>query len=158
MFRRMSEYFEYARKPLAASGRSSPAALHELLEAGEVLDRAGLPVADDDLGFLPEDRLHELGDLRLRVLVVPVGVHDDVRTVQQRVVDAVTERAGETHVRRVVHEVLDAVLLGDLDGAVGAAVVDHQDLDLVDAVDLSRDGVDDAGEGVLLVEAGDLDE
>lgn len=26
MFRRMSEYFEYARKPLAASGRSSPAA------------------------------------------------------------------------------------------------------------------------------------
>ncbi|OEI68695.1 hypothetical protein Cus16_1802 [Curtobacterium sp. ER1/6] len=55
-------------------------------------------------------------------------------------------------------EVPDSVGLRDLDRAVGAAVVDDQDLDLVDALDLARDRVDDGGEGVLLVEAGDLDE
>ena len=52
----------------------------------------------------------------------------------------------------------DAVLPGDLDGAVGRTVVDDQDDDLVDPGDLRRDRLQHQGERLLLVEARDLDD
>jgi hypothetical protein len=59
-------------------------------------------------------------------------------------------------VAHVVHELGDAVLAGHLDGAVGAAVVDDEHDDVVDAGDLPRDRGEHGGEGLLLVEARDL--
>ena len=50
------------------------------------------------------------------------------------------------------------VLARDLDGAVGRAVVDDQQLDRVEAVDLARQLGDRRRQGGLLVEAGDLDD
>ena len=118
----------------------------------------GLAVRDDDVGLTGNDRFHEVADAVLRVLVVAVGVHHDVRAMRERVVHAVAERAGQAHVPGVVHEVRDAVLPGDGQGAVRGPVVDDQDRDLVHAVDLGRDRLEHRGQGLFLVEAGTLDE
>ncbi len=117
-----------------------------------------LAVADRDVGGARDQGLHEVGDLRLRILVVAVGVDDDVGAVTERVVHAVAERAGEPLVAHVVHEVGDAVRLRDLDGAVARAVVDDEDMDLVDTGDRLRDALENERKGLLLVEARHLDE
>jgi hypothetical protein len=58
----------------------------------------------------------------------------------------------------VADEVADAQALGHLDGVVRRTVVDDEDLKAVYALDLSGDGAQDEGKGLLLVQAGDLDE
>ena len=58
---------------------------------------------------------------------------------------------------RKAHHLVHAVRLGDGGGAVGAAVVDDDDLDLVDATDLPRQRREGLGKGFLLVQTGDLD-
>jgi hypothetical protein len=131
--------------------------LQLLLRAGEVLDQVDLAIGDDDVGATGEDRLHQVADALLRVLVVAVGVHDDVGAQLQRPLHAVVEGAAQTPVPRVPHEVRDAVLLRDLDRAIRRAVVDDHDDDLVDPVDLLRDRREDRGQGLLLVQTGDLD-
>jgi hypothetical protein len=131
--------------------------LHPLLEAGEVLDLGGLPIADGDLGPALQDRPDQLADHLLRVLVVAVGVHHDVGPELEGALHAVVERAPEPAGAGVVHELGDAVGACHLDGAVGRAVVDHQHHDLVDARDARRDRLEHGRQGLLLVQARDLD-
>ena len=57
-----------------------------------------------------------------------------------------------------LHDVVDAVGAGDLDRAVGGAVVDDEPLDDVDARDLAREVGERRRERGLLVEAGNLDD
>jgi hypothetical protein len=103
-----------------------------------VRDAADLAVADDHVGAAVEDRAHEPRDVGPVVLVVGVGVDDHVGAELQRRVDPGLEAGRETLVVRQPHEVLDAVRARDGDGLVGRAVVDHEQLDGVEAVDLSR--------------------
>ena len=53
---------------------------------------------------------------------------------------------------------VDAVVAGDLDRAVGGAVVDHEPLDHVEALDGPRKVAQRDGERLLLVQAGDLND
>ncbi len=117
-----------------------------------------LPVGDDDVGLASDDRLDQVGDALLGILVVAVGVHDDVRAELEGADHPVVERAAETLVADVVHELGDAVGARDLDGAVAAAVVDDEDDDLVDARDRLRDALEHRRKGLLLVQARDLDD
>jgi hypothetical protein len=89
--------------------------LQQHLRAGEVLDEVDLPVGDDDVGAAGDDRLHQVGDALLRVLVVAVGVDDDVGPELERPLHAVVERPAQAAVAGVAHEVDDAVLARDLD-------------------------------------------
>ena len=73
------------------------------------------------------------GDVGAAVLVVGVGVDDDVGAELEAGVEAGLEAGREALVVGQADDVLDPVLAGDLDRAVGRAVVDHQQLDLVDA-------------------------
>ena len=73
-------------------------------------------------------------------------------------VEARLEARGQAAIVGQLHDVIDAVLARDLDGAVGRAVVDHEPLDLVDALDLAREVRQRARQGGLFVEAGDLDD
>ena len=132
---------EYARNPLAASGRSVLAALFTMrlptfcstFLAGEKCStRCDLAVGDDDVRRAGDDRLHQLGDLLLGVLVVAVGVDQDVGAELEGPHDAVVEGPAEALVAGVVHELPDPVGLGHLDRAVRRAVVDDQHDDLVD--------------------------
>ena len=100
----------------------------------------------------------ELRDVRAHVLVVGVGVDDDVGAELQARVEARLEAGGEALVVRQLDDVVDAVLARDLDRPVGRAVVDDEPLDDVDAGDLAREVGQRRRERLLLVEAGDLDD
>ena len=77
-----------------------------------------LPVGDDDVGLAGDDRLNQVGDALLRVLVVAVGVDHDVGAEFERPLHAVVERAAQPLVAGVPDEVGDPVRLGHLDRAV----------------------------------------
>ena len=135
-----------------------PEPLQRLLAAGEVLDLIDPAVADDHVGLAGEDRRDELDDVGAAVLVVGIGVDDDVGAELERGVEARLEGRREALVVGQPDDVVDALLAGDVDGAVGRAVVDDQQLDRVEALDLARQIADRRRQGGLLVEAGDLDD
>jgi hypothetical protein len=56
-------------------------------------------IADHDLRRAPHDRRDELRDVGAGVLIVGVGVDDDVGAEAERGVDAGDERGGESAVR-----------------------------------------------------------
>ena len=92
------------------------------------------------------------------VLVVGVGVDDHVGAELQRGVDARLEARRQTLVVGQAHEVVDAVRARHRDRLVGRAVVDHEPLDGVEALDLARQVRERRAELLRLVEAGDLDD
>ncbi len=91
----------------------------------------------DHVGAAGEDRRDQLRDVAAEVLVVGVGVDDDVGAELQRRVEAGLEAGRQALVVRQLDDVVDAVRARDLDRAVGRAVVDHEHLDLVEARDRS---------------------
>ena len=117
-----------------------PEPLEALLHEREVLDRHHVAVADHHVGVAGDDRRDQRGDVVGRVLVVGVGVHDDVGAELEAGVEAGLEGEGQALVVGELHDVVDAELLGDLDGAVGGAVVDDQPLDRVEARHLREAG------------------
>ncbi|HET6965849.1 MAG TPA: hypothetical protein VFH58_13825 [Acidimicrobiales bacterium] len=122
-----------------------------------MLDLVRLAVGHDDVGHLVEDRGDQVRDALARVLVVPVGVDEDVGAHLQGLQRAVLEGLAQTHVAGVVDEVAHPEAAGHLHRGVGAPVVDDQVLDLVDARDLLRHLLEHQREGLLLVETRDLD-
>src|SRR5688572_9063103 len=132
--------------------------LQRLLGWREVLDRHHLAVADDHVGAAGEDRTDQLDHVGAVVLVVGVGVDDHVGAELQGGVQAGLEAGGQPLVVRQPDDVVDAVLARDLDRAVGGAVVDDQPLDGVEAGDLAGEVAQGDGEGLLLVQARDLDD
>jgi len=135
--------------------RSDP--LQELLHRREVLDTLHLPIADDHIGFVAQDGGDQVGDAVLRVLVVGIGVDDDVGPEAQAGVQPGLEGGGQPLVGGVAHHVVHPQRPGHFDGPVAAAVVDDQDLDHVDAGHLARDGRDGHRQGLLFIMAWDLD-
>jgi hypothetical protein len=123
-----------------------------------MLDRVGLAVGDDDVGAVGEDRGDQLGNDFLRVLVVAIGVDDDVGTEFEAGVDATLEGFGQPLVADVAHDVVDAVPSRGLDRGIGATVVDDEDFDRFDAGDMSWDRREGGREGSFFVEAGYLDD
>ncbi len=107
--------------------------LQGFLLAREVLDLVDLAIADDHVGLAGEDRRQQLRDVGAAVLVVGVGVDDDVGAELEAGVEPRLEAGRQALVVGQADDVLDAVLAGDLDRAVGRAVVDDQQLDRVDA-------------------------
>ena len=121
-------------------------------------DLARLPVADDHVGLPSDDRRDQLGNVRPAILVVAIGVDDDVRTLAQGFLDPARETAREAAIGAVLHDVVDTETPRDLDRAVGRTVVDHEDLDLVDARNAARKIDERLREGLLLVQARYLDD
>ena len=68
-----------------------------------------LAVADDHVGAALDDRRDELGDVAAVVLVVGVGVDDDVGAELQARVQAGLEAGGQALVVRQPHDVVDSV-------------------------------------------------
>ena len=132
--------------------------LQPLLQRREVLDGHHLTVADDHVGMALQDRADQVGDARGRVLVVCIGVDDDVGTELEAGVESGLEAGGQALVLGELDDVIDAVGDGDVDRRVGRAVIDDQPLDGVETGDLAREVSERGGELLLLVEAGDLDD
>ena len=141
----------------AANQRRAPA-LQDPLDPREVRDRVGLAIADADVGAPGQHGLDEAGDVDAAVLVVGVGVDDQIGAQAQAGVEPGHVRRREPAVAREADDVVDAELRRDLAGPVAAAVVDHQDLDLVDTGDHAGQIGEGLGQVLALVEAGDLDD
>ena len=144
--------------PRGAAHHGAAQPLEPLLDGREVLELRDLAVADHHVGAARDDRLDELRDVARVVLVVGVGVDDDVGAELERGVEPGLEGGGEALVVRQPDDVVDAVRARDLDRAVGRAVVDHEPLDLVHARNLAREVGERPGELLFLVLAGDLDD
>ena len=117
-----------------------PSRCSRFLPVREVLDLGHLAVADHHVGPAGEDRRHQLRDVLAAVLVVGVGVDDHVGAQLQRRIEAGLEGGREPLVVGQPDDVLDPVLARHLDRAVGGAVVDHQPLDLVEAIEARAGG------------------
>ena len=90
------------------------------------------------------------------VLVVAVGVDDDIGSQLQAGVEAGFEGESKAAVLRELHDVFGPVLTGDGGRAVGRSVIDDENLDRVYTVDLTRDVCQRCRQSLLLVQARDL--
>ena len=97
------------------------------------------PRTDDHFGAAFDDRLHQRFDVACVVLIVGVGVDDDVGAARDGGFEAGHECGGEAAVDRVTHDTVDAELLGDFRGVIGGAVVDDEPFDNVAAGDFARE-------------------
>ena len=84
-----------------------------------------------------DERREQQRDVRADVLVVGVGVDDEVGAELERGVDAGDERGGQALAAAEAHDVVHAVGARDVRRAVTRAVVDDEDLDAIDAGEAS---------------------
>nr|WP_276604464.1 hypothetical protein [Nannocystis sp. RBIL2] len=152
-----------ARRVAHCGARGAPdharaPALQQPLERAEVRDGVGLAIAHDEVGAAGEDRRAQASDVGAGVLIVGVGVDDDVGAEREAGVDAGLERDREPAVAREAQHVVHADLLGHGRGVVGAAVVDDEHLDAVDPRQRAREVGEGRRQVLPLVEAGDLDD
>ena len=145
-----------------ADAIAAPVALAErnttIWEFREYSDSHGVAILRPDVGLAGENRRDQARDVRARVLIVAVGVDDDVRAAGESVIDAGPESLRQALVALVPHDVMDAERLRHLDGAVAGAIVDDLQLEPLDSVVLAGNVRERLRQGLLLVEAGDLDD
>ncbi len=103
-----------------------------------MLDLRHLAVADHHVGLAGQDRADQRGNVARVVLVVGVGVDDDVGPELETGVEAGLERGREALVVGQAHDVVDPVGARDLDRAIARAVVDDEPFDLVEAIEIAR--------------------
>ncbi len=119
----------------AADGAHQPAAqlLQRPLQRRKMGHPPHLPVADDDVGFARHHRRDQIGDVAAGILVVGVGVDDDVRPQAEAGVQPALEGAGQPLVLPVTDDVVDAEGVGNGRCLILAAIVNHQNFQAVNA-------------------------
>ena len=121
-------------------------------------DLVDAAVAHDHVRLPGEDGSDEAWDLVAGVLVVGVGVDDDVGPQAQAGVEAGHEAGGQALAPREADDVVGPVRARHLRRPVGGAVIDHQHLHDVDAGNGAGDGLEGFRQRRLFVEAGDLND
>jgi hypothetical protein len=115
-----------------------------------------LAVADHHVGLPREDRRDQARDVGSAILIVGVEVDDDVGAESHRGAQAENEHPRQSLIATQAQNVLDPGEPRRVGGAVGRAVVDDEDFDLVDPCDLARHVGNDLRQVLRLVEAGNL--
>ncbi len=113
--------------------------LHQALAFSEMLVSQRLTVANDHVGLVGKNGGYQFADLTAGVLVIGVGIDDDVRAKRQRELHTADEGLRKTTVAAVPQDVVRAMLQRHLGGAVRGAIVDHQHDHFVDSRDLPWD-------------------
>jgi hypothetical protein len=123
-----------------------------------VLDVLDLAVADDHVGVAGEDRLDELDDVAAVVLVVGVGVDDDVGAELERASRPAwkPEARPLLFVSRTTWSTPCSRATSIVRSVEPSSMISHSTA--VEALDLAREVAQRDGEGVLLVQARDLDD
>ena len=86
-------------------------------------------IADHQIRASADDRRNETRDVCALVLIVGIGVDDDIGAEPKCGVDARDERRRKSSMCPELHDVCRARLPRNVDGVVGAAVVDDQGFD-----------------------------
>ena len=121
-------------------------------------DPLHLAVSHDHVGPALQDRKHQPLDIAGVVLIVGVGIHDDVRPQHQARLQADPERSRQPLMSRKHDHVVDTALPRDFHRPVRAAVVDHQHFHDVDPGQRAGQPSQSDGKRLLLVQARDLDD
>ena len=103
-----------------------------------MLNRLHVARADNDVGLVHENRFDEAGNISTTVLIIGIGVHDDICSELQRCIQPGGKRFRQPLMMRKPDNMMDAVLTGHFDGTIRAAVVHDQQLDDVDTGNLAR--------------------
>lgn len=117
-----------------------------------------LSVADHHVGAVVEDGLNQSRDVATAILIVGVGVDDDIRTGLQGRIEAGGKGRREPSVAAMTDDVIDARFASHHQRGVGAAVVDDQRFKLVDPGDVRWEIGQRLGQRRLFVVARDLDD
>jgi hypothetical protein len=115
-------------------------------------------VADADIGLAVQQRRQQLRDVGGGVLVVGVGVDDEIGAGLERGVDAGGESGGEPLVATQPDDVIDAAGTRHVRRPVARPVVDDQHLDDVDAGNRLGQIGERRRQRLRLVQARDLDD
>jgi hypothetical protein len=99
---------------------------------------ADIAIADDDVVPPGLQRLDQPRDLVPAILVIGIGVDDEVGALAQRGVDTGRERGGQAALAIEADHMMHAMRVRDVRGPVGGPVVDDQVFDHVDARQRSR--------------------
>ena len=132
--------------------------LELLLLPGKMLRLVDGPLADDYIRLFVQDWAHQFLNVGAAVLVVCVGVDDDISAKVQAGVQSGHEAVGQALVLFEVHHMVEAQFPRDFHGPVLAAVVDDEILDLVDPVNVPGQVMVGDAKRLFLVIAWDLND
>ncbi|GIV74766.1 MAG: hypothetical protein KatS3mg049_3322 [Caldilinea sp.] len=90
-------------------------------------------VADHQLCLASDNRRHQEGNVGPHVLIVGICVNDNVCTQTQTGIQPRAKGAGQAKIARVAHDMVHTQPSRHLGRAIGAAVIDHQIFQHVDA-------------------------
>lgn len=145
---------------LGGAGKTDDAAaelLEKFFQRGEVLDLGDGTFTDDHIGLTGDNGSDEGGDVGGVVLIIGIRIDDDVGPALHAGGKAGHEGAGEAEVGTLDH-VIDAAGAGDLGGAVGAAIIDDEPLDGIDAGKRPWQLLQGDGQSLFLVVTRNLDD
>ncbi len=115
-------------------------------------------ITNHDIGLVGKDGRNQPGNVGPFVLAIGIGVDDDIRASGKRRIKATLEGGGQAPVAAMADDMVGAEPPGDIGRAIVAAIVDHQHFDPVDPVDPARQRHQRLGQGLGLVEAGNLND
>lgn len=102
-----------------------------------MLDGGNRTGADYDIGLFAKYRRGQRRNVIRIVLIVGVGIDDDVRFQMQAGFQASHEGARQALVAGMANHVVDAIFAGDADCVVAAAVINDQPFDAIKSSDIS---------------------
>ena len=112
--------------------------LQALFERRKVSDGLHLPVADNDVRFSIQNGGNQTWDVGLWVLIISIGINDNVGAQFQACVKSSLKANSQTLMPWQTYDVVDPHPACHFHRLVGAAVVNDQSLDNVDARDGGR--------------------
>ena len=121
-------------------------------------DSVCLPVADYNIGIFLKYRCAESGNFMTAVLIVSVGIDDDIGTELQACINAGSEGPRKTLVAFMANDVVGPALAGNLGRTVGTAIVDDEDFNDIDTLDMFRNVREGCRQRGFFIEAGYLDD
>ena len=133
-------------------------ALQQALERRESRQRGHPAIPDHDLGAPRQDWLHQALDVVCIVLVIGVGIDDDICPLLQTGIQAGRKRCGQAQVAGQRNNMLRARLAGYGGGAIGAAIVNHQGFQLVNARQAARQRLEGDRQHLRLIVTGNLND
>ena len=99
-------------------------------------------LSDHDIRFTFQDWANQFFNIGAAVLVVRVGIDDDIGTVPQAGIQSRHETFRKAFITSEIHNIMDTPVFGHLDGVVLAAVVDDEIFDGINAVDVFGEGIE----------------
>jgi hypothetical protein len=98
----------------------------------------GISITNDQIRFASKDWLYQPRDIRGAILIVRIGVDDNVRAEQDAGVKSGRKRAGEPAVARHSSDMVNTCIARNGTGAVSAAIVNHEHFDAIYALYAAR--------------------